>query len=118
MSEISELSAESPTTISQRAKPVETFLIILAGSVLTSFLIGYWMSHIRKESTRKRLIEDVLQELTNWIREHSQEIADPIKGGLEATKSALERASDSGARLGRRLRPLYKEKKRSFLNLF
>jgi len=41
-----------------------------------------------------------------------------INESREATKSALERASDSGTRFGRRLRPFFEKQKRSFLNFF
>ena len=116
MSENLKPSAESSTTRILHARSVETSLIILAVSVVTSFLLGYCISHMRKESRQQRLIEDSVQELANWIREHSQKIADPVKAGLEVTKSAFEEASDSGARFGRRFGPFFEKKKHSFLN--
>ena len=67
------------------------------------------------ESRRQRLMEDWMQEVANWIREHGRKIAAPIKGGLEATKSAVEEASHSGAR---HVYPFFNKQKRSFLNLF
>jgi hypothetical protein len=63
-------------------------------------------------------VEDWMQEVTNWIRQHGRKIAVPIKGGLEATKSAVEEASHSGVRIGRRAHPFFKKQKRPFLNLF
>jgi hypothetical protein len=92
-----------------RREPVKTFSIILAGSTVVSLLLGYCIS---------RLVEDWMQEVTNWIRQHGRKIAAPIKGGLEATKSAVEEASHSGAGIGRRAHPFFKKQKRSFLNLF
>src|SRR5262245_56105351 len=117
MSENSKPSAESSTMRILQERPAETSLIILTVSVVTSFLLGYCISHMQKESKQRRSIEDSVQELANWIREHSQKIADPVKAGFEVTKSAFEGASDSGVRFGRRFRPFFAKKKHSFLNL-
>lgn len=98
-----------------RQEPVKTFSIIIAGSILVSLLLGYCLSRMEEESRRQRLMEDWMQEIANWIGEHGRKIAAPIKGGLEATKSAVEEASHSGAR---HVYPFFKKQKRSFLNLF
>ena len=65
-----------------------------------------------------RLIEDWIQEMTNWIWEHGRKIAAPIEGGLEATKSAVEEVSRSAAHARVNLQPFFEKQKRSFLNLF
>ena len=101
-----------------RQEPAKTFSIILAGSIVVSLLLGYWISRMEEQSRRQRLMEDWMQEVTNWIRQHGRKIAAPIREGLEATKSAVEEASHSGARVGRQLQPFLKKQKRSFLNLF
>jgi hypothetical protein len=93
-------------------------LIILAGSILTSFLLGYSISRMEEESRWHRLIEDWIQEMTNWIWEHGRKIAAPIEGGLEATKSAVEEVSRSAAHARGNLQPFFEKQKRSFLNLF
>jgi hypothetical protein len=98
--------------------PARSITIIVAGSMLAGFLLGYYLSHIEEEKRRHRVIEDSLQELTNWIRQQGSSIAGPIREGLEATRSAVEEVSQSGARLGRQLQPFFKKQKRSFLNLF
>ena len=98
-----------------RKEPVKTFSIIIAGSILASLLLGYCISRMEEQSRRQRLMEDWMQEVANWIREHGRKIAAPIKGGLEATKSAVEEASHSGAR---HVYPFFKKQKRSFLHLF
>ena len=94
-----------------RQEPAKTFSIILAGSIVISLLLGYWISRMEEQSRRQRLMEDWMQEVTNWIRQHGRKIAAPIREGLEE-------ASHSGARVGRQLQPFLKEQKRSFLNLF
>ena len=101
-----------------KQEPVKTLLIILAGSILTSFLLGYCISRMEEESRRQRLIEGWMQEMTNWIREHGRMIAAPIKGGLEATRSAVEEVSRSGARARGNLHPFFQKQKRTFLNFF
>ena len=59
-----------------------------------------------------------MQEVTNWIGRHGRKIAAPIRGSLEATKSAVEEAANSGARTGRQVHPFFEDLKRSFLHLF
>jgi hypothetical protein len=73
---------------------------------------------MEEESRRQRLMEDWMREAMNWVRQNGRKIATPIKEGLEATKSAVEEVSHSGARISRQARPFFKQQKRSFLNLF
>jgi hypothetical protein len=101
-----------------RQEPAKTFAIIVVGSIVGSVLLGYWILRIEEQSRRQRLMEDWMQEVTNWIRQHGRKIAAPIREGLEATKSAVAEASHSSTRAGRQLRPFLKKQKRSFLNLF
>jgi hypothetical protein len=96
--------------------PVKTFLIVLAGSTLTGFLVGYCIFRMEAESRRQRLIEDWIEEVTNWIREHSLNIAAPVRGGLEAARTAVQEVSRSGQQVRGRLQPFFKKQKRSFLN--
>jgi hypothetical protein len=98
--------------------PAKTLLIVFAGSTLTGLLVGYCIFRSEAESTRRRLIEDWMQELTNWIREHGRNIAAPVKGGLEAARTAVEEVSRSGAQARGRLQPFFEKQKRPFLNLF
>lgn len=101
-----------------RQDPARTISIIVAGSMVAGFVLGYCLSRMEEENRRDRLVEDGLQEVTNWIRQQGRNIAAPIKEGLEATKSAVEEVSQSGARVGRHLKPFFEKQKRSFLNLF
>jgi hypothetical protein len=108
---------EKLVTQVQQAPGVSISVIVL-GSILSGFLLGYCLSRMEEENKRHRVIEDSLQELANWIRQRSGTIAGPIKEGLEATKSAVEEVSQSGARIGQQLDPLFRKQRRSFLNLF
>ena len=101
-----------------KQEPLKTLFIEMAGSILTSFLLGYCISRMEEESRRQQLVEGWMQEMTNWIREHGRMIAAPIKGGLEATRSAVEEVSRSGARAREHLHPYFQKQKRTFLNFF
>jgi hypothetical protein len=101
-----------------RQKPGKTISMILTGSILLSLLLGYGISRMQEESKRQRLMEDWMQEVMKWIKQNSRKIADPIKEGLEATKSAVEEVSNSGARVGRQIHPYIQKQKRSFLKHF
>jgi|SRR5271166_4853209 len=117
---VAELGARTKERLLRQVKekPAKTLSVILAGSILLSALIGYRISRAQEEAKRQRLMEDWMQEVMNWIRKNGRKIANPIKGGLEATKSAMEEASHSTARVGRQARPFLEKQKRSFLNRF
>ena len=51
-----------------RQEPTRTFAIILAGSVLTAVLVGYYISRAEDKTRRKRLVEDSMREAANWIK--------------------------------------------------
>jgi hypothetical protein len=110
--------AKDKFTAQVKREPVKTFSLLLAGTILVSVLIGYRLSRVEEESKRQRFVEDWMQEVTNWIRQNGRKMAGPIRGGLEATKSAVEEASSSSAQMGRQLGPFLEKQKRSFLNLF
>ena len=98
-----------------KKEPAKTFFMILTGSMVTGLLIGYCISRAEEESRRQRLIEDWMREVTDWIGEHSRKA---VKGGVQATKSAIEEVSRSGERARGHLQPFFEKQKRSFLHLF
>jgi len=101
-----------------RREPTKTFTIILAVAIVLSVLVGYRISRMEEESKRERFIEDWMKEVTSWIRQHGSKLGNPLKEGFEATKSAVEDAAKTGARVGRDWQPFIEKQKRSFLNLF
>lgn len=101
-----------------KKKPAKTLLIVLAGSILVTFLVGYRISRVEQESRRQRLIEDLVWQAANWIGEHGRKVVAPVRGGLEATKSAIEEVSRSSERVWGRMQPFFEKRKRFFLNLF
>src|SRR5580704_13167243 len=131
MSEIFDSSIESSKEVSAwgaqakknllaqiKQEPTKTFSIILAGSVLVTVLLGYFISRAENQSKQRRLVEDTLREVADWMREHGRSIAGPLKEGFDATKSAVEDVARSSARVGRQWQPFLEKQKRSFLNLF
>lgn len=110
--------AKDKLTAQMRREPLKTFSLILAGSIVISVLIGYRISRAEEESRRERFVEDRMQEVTNWIRQHGGKMAAPIKDSLAATKSAVEDFSNSSAKAARQLQPFFEKQKRSFFNLF
>jgi hypothetical protein len=117
---VGEFGAQAKDKLAAQVKrePVKTFSLILAGSIVISVLLGYRISRMEEESRRERFVEDWMQEVTNWIRQHGGKMAAPIRGGIAATKSAVEDISNSTAKVGHQLQPFFEKQKRSFLNLF
>ena len=117
---VTALGVQAKDKLSDQIKrePVKTFSLLLVGSILVSILIGYRLSRMEEESKRERFVENWMHELTNWIGQNGRKIAAPLKDSLEATKSAVEDVSNSGARLGRQWQPFLEKQKRSLLNLF
>lgn len=117
---VSEFGAETKERILTQVKqdPARTISIIVAGSIGTGFLLGYWLSRIEEGNRRQRVIEHGVQEIANWIRQQGRNIAAPIKEGLDAAKSAVEQASRSGLRARGLFQPFFEKQKRSFLNFF
>jgi hypothetical protein len=76
------------------------------------------MGRVDEASKRQRLLEQLIPELAKWMKQHGRRLAEPIRGGIEATKSAVEDVSRSGVNLQRYLRPIVEKQKRRFSNLF
>jgi hypothetical protein len=107
--------AKERITAQVQREPAKTFLIILAGSILISVLVGYRLSRMEEESKRQRMLEDWMREMTDWIRQSGRKIAAPLKESLEAGRSAVEDVSNASAR---HWLPFFEKQKRSFFNLF
>jgi hypothetical protein len=107
--------AKERITAQVQREPAKTFLIILAGSILISVLVGYRLSRMEEESKRQRMLEDWMREMTDWIRQSGRKIAAPLKESLDAGKSAVEDVSNASAR---HWLPFLEKQKRSFFNLF
>lgn len=101
-----------------KGKPAAVFSMLLVGSLVASLLIGYFIGQARSNARRQRQIEDWTRELTRWVRQHGGKIANPLKEGYEATRSAAEDVSLSGARLAQQLNPFTREQKRKFFGMF
>ena len=101
-----------------REQPAAVLSGAFVATVIICFLIGYWRGRVAEASKRQRFFEQLIPELTKWMKQHGRRLAEPIKEGIEATRSAAEDVSRSGADLQRRLRPIIDKQKRRFVNLF
>ena len=104
--------AKEKITAQVQREPAKTFLIILAGSILISVLVGYRLSRMEEESKRQRMLEDWMREVSgDWDQTAwPQEIATPLKESLEAGRSVVGDVSNFGAR---RWLPFFEKQKRS-----
>jgi hypothetical protein len=110
--------AKQRLLVQVRQKPAKTVAVILVGSILLSVWLASRISRKQEESKQQRLVEDWMQEVMNWIRQNGQNIANPIKGGLEATRAAIGEVSQSSARVSRQVPSFLQKQKRTLLNLF
>ena len=96
--------------------------LVLSGAFVATILIavlhGYWRGRVEEASKRQRLFEQLIPYFTKWGKQHGRRLADPIKEGIEATKSAVEDVSRSGVNLQRYIWPIVEKQKRRFSNLF
>jgi hypothetical protein len=125
-------AADSPTNedvdIVNRAKesmlagtkehPAVIFSGAFVATIIVSLLIGYWRGRVEEASKRQRVLEQLIPELTKWMKQRGRRLAEPIRESIEATRSAAEDVSRSGVNLQRYLRPIISKQKRRFTNLF
>jgi hypothetical protein len=104
------------TTTKQR--PAVVLSGAFVATVLIGLLLGYWMGRVEEASKRQHLLEQLIPEFTKWMKQRGRLLAEPIKEGIEATKSAVEDVSRSGANLQRYIRPIVDKQKRRFSKLF
>ena len=101
-----------------RQQPALVLSGAFVATILIAVLLGYWRGRVEEASKRQRLFEQLIPEFTKWMRQHGRRFADPIKEGIEATKSAVEDVSRSGVNLQRYIWPIVEKQKRRFSNLF
>ena len=101
-----------------KEKPAGLFATLLVGSIVVSLLIGYFVARVQENVKRQRLIDNWMRELNKWMKQHGGMVTNPLKEGFEATRSAVEEASHSGARLAQQFYPFVKKQKRSFFGMF
>jgi hypothetical protein len=101
-----------------KEKPAGLYPTILVGSIVVSLLIGYFVARVQENAKRQRLIDNWMRELNKWMKQHSGMVTNPLKEGFEATRSAVEEASHSGARLAQQFYPFVKKQKRNLFGIF
>jgi hypothetical protein len=101
-----------------KEKPAVFLSGAFVATIILSLLIGYWRGRVEEASRRQRIFEQLIPELTKWMKQHGSRLYEPIREGIETTKSAAEEVSRSGANLQRYLRPMIRKQKRKFANFF
>jgi hypothetical protein len=74
-------------------------LIVLLGSVVISFLAGYFISRRQEAQKREQWAEILFRHAKDWL------------------SSTAEQASSKGVQYGQRLNPFYREPRRRFLDI-
>ena len=77
----------------------DNFLIILLGSVVLSFLAGYFISRQQEAQKREQWAEILFRHAKDWL------------------SSTAEQASSKGVQYGQQLNPFYREPRRRFLGI-
>jgi hypothetical protein len=91
--------------------------ITLLGSVVISFLAGYFISRRHEAQKRVQWAEILFRQAKDWLGEGGRIAAGPVKEGLEYARSAAKEASSRGAQYSRRLNPFYREPRHRFLGI-
>lgn len=94
-----------------------SFLAVLLGSVIVSFLVGYFISQQREAQKHEQWAEILFRQMKDWLSERGRKAAAPVQEGLEYARSAAKQASRRGAQYGRRLNPFFGEPRRRFLGI-
>jgi hypothetical protein len=77
----------------------DNFLTILLGSVVISFLAGYFISRQQEAQKREQWAENLFRHAKDWL------------------SSTAEQASSKGVQYGQRLNPFNREPRRRFLGI-
>jgi hypothetical protein len=95
----------------------DNFLTVILGSVIASFLAGYFISRQREARTREQWAEILFRQMKDWLSERGRKAAAPVQEGLGYARSAAEQAGRRGAQYGRRLNPFSDGSRRRFLGI-
>src|ERR1700736_4861340 len=96
----------------------DNLFIVLLGSVVISFLAGYFIAHQQEAKKREQWAEILFRQAKDWLTERGRKTAGSVEHGLEYARSAAEQAAGKGAEYSRRLNPFHRELKRRFFGIF
>jgi hypothetical protein len=101
-----------------KESPAGLLPTLLVGSIVVSLLIGYFVARVQENAKRQKLVDNWMRELNKRMKQHGGMVTNPLKEGFEATRSAVEEASHSAARLAQQFYPFVKKRKRGFFGIF
>jgi hypothetical protein len=91
--------------------------IILVGSVVLSFMLGYYIAQQQETAKREKWAEILFRQAKSWLTESGRKAASAVEHGRDYARSAVEQASGTGAEYSRRLNPFHRELPRRFFGL-
>jgi hypothetical protein len=95
----------------------DNLFIVLTGSVVISFLVGYFISQQQEARKRDQWAEILFRQAKHWLTDRGRKTADSVEQGLEYARSAAEEAADRGAEYSRRLNPFHRERRHRFFGI-
>lgn len=102
--------------ISWKENLKDNLFIILLGSVVISFLAGYFIAQ-QEAKKREQWAEILFRQSKDWLNKRGRKTASSIEQGLEYARSAAEQAAGKGAEYSRRLNPFHREPRRRFFGI-
>jgi hypothetical protein len=91
----------------------DNLFIVLFGSVVISFLVGYFIAQQQEAKKREQMAEILFRQVKDWLAERGKKTAGSVEQGLEYAHSA----AGKGAEYSRRLNPFYRERRRRFFGI-
>src|ERR1700680_55480 len=88
----------------------DNLFIVLFGSVVISFLVGYFIAQQQEAKKREQWAEILFRQVKDWLAERGKKTAGSVEQSLEYAHSA----AGKGAEYSRRLNPFYRERRRRF----
>jgi len=95
----------------------DKLFIVLLGSVVVSFLLGYFLSQQQEAKKREQWAEILFRQTKNWLTERGRKTAGSLEQGLEYARSAAEHAADKGSDYSRRLNPFHRQQRHRFFGI-
>ena len=95
----------------------DNWFVVLLGSVIISFLAGYFICQQQEAKKREQWAEILFRQARDWLTERGRKSAGSVEQGLKYARSAAEEAAGKGAGYSRRLNPFHRKTRRRFLGI-
>jgi hypothetical protein len=90
---------------------------VLLGSVVISFLAGYFICQQQEAKKREQWAEIFFRQAKNWLTERGRKTAGSVEQGLEYARAAAEQAAGKGSEYSRRLNPFHRKQRHRLLGI-